>query len=60
MNRTKRQEAVTEASKWLWDFQPTMEISDELWPFIVNKRVENYNRNKTVGEYLVRNAKLSG
>jgi hypothetical protein len=56
----QRQDAVTEASEWLWDFQPTMEISDELWPFIVNKRVQNYQRNRTFGEPLARNAKLSG
>ena len=56
----QRQDAVTGASEWLWDFQPTMEISDELWPFIVNKRVQNYERNRTFGEPLARNAKVSG
>jgi peptide/nickel transport system substrate-binding protein len=60
VDEAQRQEAVTEASEWLWDFQPTMEISDELWPFIVNKRVENYDRNRTFGEPLARNAKKSG
>ena len=55
-DEAKRQEAVTEAAKWLWDFQPTLVLSDELWPFIVNKRVKGYKRNRTFSEPLVRYA----
>lgn len=56
----KRQAAITEACEWLWDFQPTMVLSDELWPFIVNSRVKNYKRNRTFAEPLARYATTEG
>jgi peptide/nickel transport system substrate-binding protein len=51
-----RQKAVTEAADWLWAFQPTLELSDELWPFIINERVSGYKRNRTFSEPLARYA----
>jgi peptide/nickel transport system substrate-binding protein len=55
-DEAKRQEAVTEAASWLWDFQPTLVLSDELWPFIVNSRVKGFKRNRTFSEPLARYA----
>lgn len=54
----ERQERVTEAAEWLWDFQPIMEMSDELWPFILHDRVKGYRRANSLGEALLRNAKV--
>jgi peptide/nickel transport system substrate-binding protein len=54
----KRQAGVLECSKWLWDFAPTLELSDEIWPCVVNARVQNFKRNRTFGEALVRYATL--
>jgi len=56
----KREAAVTDAATWLWDFAPTLALSDELWPAVVNARVQNFNRNRTWGESLARKATLKG
>ena len=45
----KRAEAVTAAAKYLWENQATLYLSDEVWDFIVNKRVHNYKRAPLVG-----------
>jgi peptide/nickel transport system substrate-binding protein len=58
-DEAKRQEAVTEACKWLWNFQPTLILSDELWPFIVNSRVKGFKRNRTFSEPLARYATVA-
>jgi peptide/nickel transport system substrate-binding protein len=54
----ERQPAVTAVSEWLWDYQPTGVVADELWPFIINKRVKSYKRNRTFGETLARFATI--
>lgn len=48
-----RPAALTAAAQYLWDNQVTLYLSDEFWSFIVNKRVEGYNRTPLVGEILV-------
>ena len=52
----QRQQAVTAACNWLWDFQNCGVLSDELWPFITNKRVKGYKRQRSFGEPLFRYA----
>ncbi len=56
----KRKAAIKEACDWLWDFQPTLVLSDELWPFIVSKRISGYKRNRTFAEPLARYATAAG
>ena len=56
----KRQVAVTKNSEWLWDYQVVGVVSDELWPFIVNKRVKGYKRQATFSEPLLRYATVEG
>ncbi len=53
----KRAEAVTAAASYLWENQVTLYLSDEVWHFIVNKRVHDYVRAPLVGENLL--AKVS-
>lgn len=48
-----RPAAVTAAAQHLWENQVTLYLSDEVWYFIVNKRVENYIRAPLVGENLL-------
>lgn len=48
-----RAAAVTAAAQFLWDNQVTMWLSDEVWYFIVNKRVVDYVRAPLVGENLL-------
>ena len=55
----KRAEAVTAAAKYLWENQVTLYLSDEVWYFIVNKRVQNYKRAPLVGENLVPQASFA-
>jgi peptide/nickel transport system substrate-binding protein len=45
--------AVTAAAQFLWENQVTMWLSDEVWHFIVNKRVVDYVRAPLVGENLL-------
>jgi peptide/nickel transport system substrate-binding protein len=52
-----REAAVTAAAQYLWENQVTLYLSDELWHFIVGKRVQNYARAPLVGERLA--AKVS-
>jgi len=55
----KRQPAVTANCEWLWDYQVVGVVSDELWPFIVNKRIKNYKRQRTFSEPLLRYATVA-
>ncbi len=48
-----RAAAVTAAAQYLWDNQVTLYLSDEVWYFIVNKRVLDYVRAPLVGENLL-------
>ncbi len=45
---------INELAAYLWDLQPSLYISDELWPFIVSSKVKNYARVPVVGEPLLR------
>ncbi len=45
---------INDLAGYLWDLQPSLYLSDELWPFIVSSKVENYNRVPVVGEPLLR------
>jgi ABC-type transport system substrate-binding protein len=58
-DNAKRQAAVTANCEWLWDYQPVAIVSDELWPFIVNKRIKNYKRQATFSEPLLRYATVA-
>lgn len=49
----QRPAAVTAAAQYLWDNQVTLYLSDEIWYFIVNKRVLDYVRAPLVGENLL-------
>ncbi|MDR3473712.1 MAG: ABC transporter substrate-binding protein [Devosia sp.] len=51
-----REAAVTAAAQYLWENQVTLYLSDELWHFIVSKRVQNYARAPLVGERLAAGA----
>lgn len=55
----KRAEAVIAAAKYLWENQVTLYLSDEVWYFIVNKRVQNYKRAPLVGENLIPQASIA-
>lgn len=48
-----REAAVTAAAQFLWENQVTLYLSDEVWYFIVNKRVEGYKRAPLIGENLL-------
>lgn len=48
-----RAAAVTAAAQYLWENQVTLYLSDEVWYFIVNKRVLDYVRAPLVGENLL-------
>jgi len=48
-----RAAAVTAAAQYLWENQVTLYLSDEVWYFIVNTRVQNYVRAPLVGENLL-------
>ncbi len=50
---------INELAAYLWDQQPTLYLSDELWPFIVSSKVEGYERVPVVGEPLLRFATKS-
>jgi peptide/nickel transport system substrate-binding protein len=54
-----RAAAVTAAAQYLWENQVTLYLSDEIWYFIVSKRVQNYTRAPLVGENLLPQASLS-
>jgi peptide/nickel transport system substrate-binding protein len=54
-----RAAAVTAAAQYLWENQATLYLSDEIWYFIVNKRVQNYARAPLVGENLVPRASVA-
>jgi peptide/nickel transport system substrate-binding protein len=56
----KRADAVTAAAQHLWENQTTLYLSDEVWYFIVNKRVHDYKRAPLVGEPLVPQASIAG
>jgi len=45
---------INDLAGYLWDQQPSLYLSDELWPFIVSSKVENYARVPVVGEPLLR------
>jgi peptide/nickel transport system substrate-binding protein len=45
---------INELAAYLWDLQPALYLSDELWPFIVSSKVKDYNRVPLVGEHLLR------
>ena len=53
-----RPAALTATAQYLWENQVTLYLSDELWHFIVNKRVEGYARAPLVGEILVPQASV--
>jgi peptide/nickel transport system substrate-binding protein len=55
----KRAAAVTAAAQYLWENQVTLYLSDEVWYFIVNKRVHDYARAPLVGENLVPKASVT-
>lgn len=55
----KRAAAVTTAAKYLWENQATLYLTDEVWYFIVNKRVQNYKRAPLVGENLLPQASVA-
>ena len=48
-----RAAAVTAAAQHLWENQVTLYLSDEVWYFIVNKRVVDFKRAPLVGENLL-------
>jgi peptide/nickel transport system substrate-binding protein len=54
-----RADAVTAAAQYLWENQAALYLSDEVWYFIVNKRVQNYKRAPLVGENLVPQASIA-
>ena len=54
-----RAAAVTAAAQYLWDNQVTLYLSDEVWYFIVNKRVHDYVRAPLIGENLLPQASVS-
>jgi peptide/nickel transport system substrate-binding protein len=56
----ERLEKINEAAAYLWDLQPALYLSDELWPFIVSARVTDYARVPLVGEPLMRFAAKEG
>ncbi len=45
---------INDLAGYLWDIQPSLYLSDELWPFIVSSKVQNYDRVPVVGEPLLR------
>lgn len=55
----KRVAAVTAAAQYLWENQVTLYLSDEVWYFIVNKRVHDYVRAPLVGENLAPKASVA-
>ena len=55
----KRADAVTAAAQYLWENQATLYLTDEVWFFIVNKRVHDYKRAPLVGENLVPQASIA-
>lgn len=55
----ERLEKINELAGYLWDLQPTLYLSDELWPFIVSSKVQEYDRVPVVGEPLLRFATKS-
>ncbi len=50
----ERLEKINELAAYLWDLQPSLYLSDELWPFIVSSKIEGYDRVPVVGEPLLR------
>lgn len=54
-----RAAAVTAAAQYLWENQAALYLSDQVWYFIVNKRVHNYKRAPVVGENLVPQASIA-
>ena len=56
----ERLAALDEAAAYIWDLQPALYLSDELWPFIVSSRVTDYARVPLVGEPLLRFAAKAG
>lgn len=54
-----RQEAVTAAAQYLWDNQVTLYLSDEIWQFIVNRRIEGFRRAPVLGENLIAQARVN-
>lgn len=54
-----RAAAVTAAAQYLWENQVTLYLSDEVWYFIVNKRVHDYVRAPLIGENLLPKASVS-
>lgn len=54
-----RAAAVTAAAQHLWENQVTLYLSDEIWYFIVNTRVQGYARAPLVGETLVKDAAIA-
>ena len=50
----ERLAAINDLAAYLWDLQPALYLSDELWPFIVSSRVKDYARVPVVGEPLLR------
>ncbi|MCA9859781.1 MAG: ABC transporter substrate-binding protein [Thermomicrobiales bacterium] len=55
----ERLENINELAAYLWDGQVSLYLSDELWPFIVSSKVQNYDRVPVVGEPLLRLATKS-
>ncbi len=56
----ERLAAINDAAAYIWDLQPGLYLSDELWPFIVNSKVKDYGRVPLVGEPLMRFASKEG
>lgn len=54
-----RAAAVTAAAQYLWENQVTLYLSDEVWYFIVNKRVSDYVRAPLIGENLLPKASVA-
>jgi peptide/nickel transport system substrate-binding protein len=50
----ERIEKINECAAYIWDLQPALYLSDELWPFIVSSKVQDYGRVPLVGEPLMR------
>lgn len=54
-----RQAKVDALASYLWEQQETLYLSDEVWYFIVNSKVQNYTRAPFVGEPLAAKAWVS-
>lgn len=53
-----RASAINDAAEYLWDNARALYLSDENWVFLVNNRVQNYERAPLIGEPLLANASV--